>query len=213
MKQKLPNKRIIFILLLVTAISGLLIYLQKLTGIEKIRELILHSGVWGPVIYIFLHLITQIFAPIQGTPLLILALVTFGKWAVVYTYLVNLLSSFTNFWIARKLGRGVVIRLVGKDGMTKVDKIAQEEGVKALIILRFFQGFMHDFISYAAGLTSMKFSTYYLISTVVPLPWTIAWFVFFDSIPERSVFSLWLSLGALLFLIPPLYYLVKNKKR
>ncbi|MEK7188658.1 MAG: VTT domain-containing protein, partial [Patescibacteria group bacterium] len=197
--------------LLITAVSVILGYIQNRIGIEKIRIIIEEAGFFGPIIYIFLHLLTHIAAPIQGSPLLIAAIAIFGKWSFVYTYFVAVISSFTNFWIARKLGRDIVIKFVGKDGMQKIDEIAKHDGIKALILMRFFQGFITDFVSYASGLTSIDFKIYYLVSVLVPLPMTILIFLVFDIIPQTQVFAVMLALGSIFFIIPPVYYYLLHK--
>jgi len=156
-------RRALLALLVIISISALLIYLQNRVGLENIRQVVLKAGVWGPIVYIFLQLLTHIVAPLQGSPFFLMAIAVFGKSTVIYTYIVSVISGFTNFWIARKLGRDIVIKFVTRDGMKKIDHIATtQEGVKALIIIRFFQGYISDFVSYAVGLTSMKFKTYYL---------------------------------------------------
>ncbi|KKR39509.1 hypothetical protein A2210_02650 [Candidatus Woesebacteria bacterium RIFOXYA1_FULL_40_18] len=216
MAKKEIIKKAIFLFLLITLISAGLIYIQNRIGLEKIRGIIIQAGFWGPLVYILLHLLTHIVAPLQGTPIMFIGFAVFGKWTIIYTYIVALISSATNFWIARKLGRDIVIKLVGKEGMVKIDHIAVHEGPKALIIIRFFQGWISDFVSYASGLTSIKFSTYYIISALVPIPWTVATFLFFDSIPQQQTLF-WATLaGGIFFIIPPLYYYLKhnlNNKR
>lgn len=185
------------LLLIITSISGVFLYVQKLVGLAKIQQLVAESGVWGPVILIFLIVLT--------------GFALFGKWTIIYLSLATAISSFTNFWIARKFGRDLVVRLVGKGAMSKVDHIAAHEGVKVLIVMRFFQGYISDFISYAAGFTSIKFPVYYLISLIVPIPWTVIMFIFFDWLPQQQIFGWMLALGAVFFVIPPIYYYLKHR--
>ena len=209
-KKEVIKKTLVF-LLIITSVSGALLYIQKLIGLAKIQQLVAGSGVWGPVVLILLIVLTHIFAPIQGTPFVILGFALFGKWTIIYLSLATAISSFTNFWIARKFGRDLVVRLVGKGAMSKVDHIAAHEGVKVLIVMRFFQGYISDFISYAAGFTSIKFPVYYLISLIVPIPWTVIMFILFDSIPQQQMFGWVLALGAVFFVIPPIYYYLKHR--
>ncbi|KKU02997.1 MAG: hypothetical protein UY06_C0041G0014, partial [Candidatus Amesbacteria bacterium GW2011_GWA2_47_70] len=209
-KKEVIRKALLF-LLIITSISGVFLYVQKLVGLAKIQQLVAESGVWGPVILIFLIVLTHIFAPIQGSPFVILGFALFGKWTIIYLSLATAISSFTNFWIARKFGRDLVVRLVGKGAMSKVDHIAAHEGVKVLIVMRFFQGYISDFISYAAGFTSIKFPVYYLISLIVPIPWTVIMFIFFDWLPQQQIFGWMLALGAVFFVIPPIYYYLKHR--
>lgn len=197
--------------IVILAISALLIYLENLVGIDRIREYMQKAGVWGPVIYIFLHLLTHIFAPIQGTPLFLASFALFGRWAIVYTYLVSAISSITNFWIARSLGRKYVAKLAGKEAMAKIDKIASNQGITSLVVMRVFQGFISDFVSYAAGLTSIKFPAYYLISLLAPLPYSLAWFLLYNRFPPSQVFAWAMVSGSIAFVIPPAYYFLKWK--
>lgn len=210
MSRKEVVKKAIILFLLITSISAGLIYIQNQIGLEKIREIIIRAGFWGPFVYILLILLTQIVAPLQSTPFYFLGFVVFGKWTIIYAYIAYLISGFTNFWIARMLGRDIVIKLVGKEGMAKVDHIAKHEGVKALIIMRFFQGFINDFVSYAAGFTSMKFKTYYIVSLLVPIPWVIGMILLFNKISQELVFYWSLVIGVVAFIIPPLYYYLKH---
>ena len=211
MSKKEVIKKAVLFLVVITFVSGIVLYIQKIIGLTKIQQLVTESGVWGPVVLVFLVVLTHIFAPIQGSPFIILGFAVFGKWAVIYVYLATVISSFTNFWIAKKFGRGIVMKLVGKEAMSKVDHIASHEGVKLLVVMRLFQGFISDFVSYAAGFTAIKFPVYYLISLVVPLPWTIIMFIFFDSIPQQQVFGWMLVIGAVFFVIPPIYYYLRHR--
>ncbi|MDO8488014.1 MAG: VTT domain-containing protein [bacterium] len=193
-----------------------LIYFQRKVGSEAIQQAIVDSGYWGPIIYIALRLVTHIVAPISGTPIIIAGLLAFGKWVIVYDYIVAATSGFTNFWIARIFGRNLVIKVVGREAMNKIDQIATHEGVKVLIIMRLFLGAFVDFISYAAGLTNIKFRPYYLITLLAPLPYTLialSLFNFFD-IKQLSLVSasIYFVVPTILF-TPIAYFLIKRFSR
>ena len=207
-KRQAVKKGAVF-LLVITLISALLLYLQNQVGLENIRTFIIQTGPLGPVIYILLIVLTHILAPLQGSPILIAGLAIFGKWVIIYSYLASVISSYTNFWIARKFGRGLVTKLVGNEGLAKIDHIASHEGPKALVFMRLFQAWITDFVSYAAGLTSIKFSTYFFISVLAPIPGTLIFFLLFDRIDHFSVekiFAWILLFGGAMFAIPPIYY-------
>ena len=192
-------------------ISGVLFYLQKLIGLETLKYFILQSGPLGPILYILLMVLSHIFAPIQGAPIYFLGFAVFGNWTLVYTYMAHLISSFTNFWIARKYGRELVIKLTGNEAMKKIDNLAENNGIKILIILRLFQGFISDFVSYAAGLTAIKFSTYYIISALATIPGILIAFLLVELAPEGQAFFWSLSAGGILFVVPSIYYFLKAK--
>lgn len=211
MNRKTHLPQILLTAGIIITISLALIYLQRLIGTARIEAAVDQAGIFGPLVLIGLMVLTYIVAPIQGAPFVLLAFTIYGKWTVIYLYLASVVSSFTNFWIARKFGRHIVTKLVGKSSLTKIDHIATHEGYKALVIMRFFQGFIHDFVSYAAGLTPMDFRKYYLISLVVPLPWTIGTFIFFDQIPSYTMLPVAWAAGSIFFIIPPVYYYFKHK--
>ena len=77
------------------------------------------------------------------------------------------------FYIARFLGRDVVIKLTSNEGLNKVDKFFGKYGNYAILIARLLPFISFDIVSYAAGLTSMKFSAFFIATGIGQLPATI----------------------------------------
>ena len=92
--------------------------------------------------------------------------------AIIAAYI----SYVLNFWIARKWGRGIVKKFVGEEGMRKVDDLTKDYGIVTLVFLRIFQGSINDFVSFAMGLTNMKFKVYLVVSLLASIPGTILWY-------------------------------------
>jgi uncharacterized membrane protein YdjX (TVP38/TMEM64 family) len=61
-------------------------------------------------------------------------------------------------------------RLAGSENMARLDDIAEATCVSTLIVLRLFGGGLFDFVSYAAGLTPMRFTTYFAITNLCGIP-------------------------------------------
>jgi uncharacterized membrane protein YdjX (TVP38/TMEM64 family) len=138
---------------------------------EAARSVIDAAGPLGPLVLGLLYSTTVIFSPLSGSPITIAALVAYGYWGAFAThYLGNLIGSSANFFIARTAGRPAVERLAGTDKMAKLDETTEATGVTALIVLRLFGGGLFDFVSYAAGLTPMRFSTYFAITNLCGIP-------------------------------------------
>ena len=131
-------------------------------------------------VFIFLHFLTQIFAPLSGSPTMAIGFFLFGKTVVIYLFLSFVLSTITNFWISRIWGIKIVTRLIGKENLSKLDRFTKQHGYKTLFIMRLFLGGFEDLISYAAGLTSMKFTPYFLTSLLAIAPGTISWYLIAD---------------------------------
>jgi len=184
--------------------------------IKEIKTFIYSFGILGPIVFIILNIITIVISPLTSFPFWIASISLFGFWpSLFYIIIGNNIGSVINFLIARNLGRPVVSRLVGKEGIEKIDEITKIIGMKTLFAVRFFGGIASDYISYAAGLTSMKFKPYFLISFFTTLPWLFL-NVYFLNIaltfkPQYLIlFALWSYISVFFF---PLLIYKKNKGR
>src|SRR6267142_71921 len=87
---------------------------QLLGGGDHMRRLVEGAGVWGPVVFVALKALTNIIAPLSGSPLVIGAGAMFGVWeGVVLVTIGDVIGETANFWIARLLGRPGIARLAG----------------------------------------------------------------------------------------------------
>lgn len=169
-----PKAQIALVLVLI--ISFGLYSLGKQISEDSIQSFVESTGPWAPVVYIFSYQISYIFAPISGIPFLIAGFYLFGKNVVIYLYISSLIGAVINFSIAKKWGRPIVARFAGKDSLVKIDNLAKDYGLPALIVLRLFLGSLSDFVSYAYGLTPMRFTTYVVTSALAMIPGTILWY-------------------------------------
>lgn len=174
-----------------TAIVFLIIFLLSTTiPQEQIETFLKTTGVFAPIIFILFSLISYIIAPLSGTPILFVGYQLFGSSVVLLSTIATFISFTTNFWLARAYGRPLVTKLVGKHSMKNVDKLITNYGLVTLTIFRIFQGSIHDFVSYASGLTSIKFTPYLIISTLSLIPGTILWYWIAQKIKSPLFFTL-----------------------
>lgn len=171
----MKNKKRIFWLATIVIIIFLLIYFfQKQTfqlNIEELKEFIRSFGILGPLVFILMVIISMVLSPLTSFPFWLASLSLYGFWLTWACVLIaNNLGSVINFWIARRWGRSLVVRFVGKRGMKKIDEIVEIVGLQILVIGRVFGGASGDFLSYAVGLTTMKFRPYLLITVFGTLP-------------------------------------------
>ncbi len=139
-------------------------------GVERIQQAIEDSGPLAPLVYIVLKMATYIFAPLSSGPIQLSAGILFGFVpGLTYTMIGEVLGGSISFLIARKLGRPFVRRLVGEEGIGRVDHfVGQLGGWKALVWSRLFLATIYDFISYAAGFTrTITLLQYVLVSTFI----------------------------------------------
>jgi len=139
---------------------------------KEFREFVEGLGVLGPLIVISYIVLSHIFAPLSGTPAVLLGVAVFGVYQTMfYLYIASMISAVTNFWISRRFGRSWVTKLVGRKTMDEVDRSVEASGTKILILSRLLGFALFEVISYAAGLTRIRFKKYFfitLIFTIVP---------------------------------------------
>ena len=79
------------------------------------------------------------------------------------------------FCIARILGRDVVEKLTSKSGLKNIDDFFEKHGKMSILIARLLPFISFDIVSYAAGLTSMSFLSFFIATGIGQLPATIVY--------------------------------------
>lgn len=153
-----------FILVTVALMVGI-----QAVGLERIRQTIEDAGPLAPLAFILAKILTYVFAPLSSGPIQLSAGILFGLWpGTFYTLIGEVIGGSISFLIARRFGRPIVRRLVGEDGLRKVDSFYETVGEwRSLLYARLFLFSIYDFISYAAGFTPLKFRSYVLVSIFV----------------------------------------------
>lgn len=196
-----------YLLLIITVLLFITVYLigQSIPK-EEFQQIIIDAGIFAPIVFIFLTLLTSIIAPLSNLPIYLAGFYAFREDVVIYTLVANFISWIINFWISRIWGEKIVKKFVGENNMHKVDKLTKNYGLAILFLMRIFLGGMGDFISYGAGLTSIKFKPYLIISTLGAIPGTILWYYFASKIHDPLIFILLNAL--LLFLLGSIFTLI-----
>lgn len=147
--------------LVVLSIAGA-IWLINRVGIEQIRTNVAQFGIWAPLIILLLRLSSIVIPVLPGTAYAILSGALFGfVQGLIVIALADLLACSANFFIARRYGRPVVQRLVGKQFMDKLDRWSQKylEGNFFLMTGAMMSSFF-DYICYGAGLCRMPWQRF-----------------------------------------------------
>jgi uncharacterized membrane protein YdjX (TVP38/TMEM64 family) len=82
----------------------------------------------------------------------------------------SIVAAVLGFYISRKGGRSLAIRLVGERGIKFADNWFNRWGVWAILLGRFAPFIPFDAISYSAGLTSMKLKNFMIPTVIGTLP-------------------------------------------
>ncbi len=147
--------------LIVLLIAGA-IWLINRVGIEQIRTKVAGFGIWSPFIIVLLRLSSIVVPVLPGTAYAILSGALFGfAQGLAIVVIADFLACSANFFIARRYGRKVVQRLVGKRFMDKLDGWSKKylEGNFFLLTGAMMSSFF-DYISYGAGLCRMPWQRF-----------------------------------------------------
>jgi uncharacterized membrane protein YdjX (TVP38/TMEM64 family) len=175
------KKSIIKILITVGIVTAVYLVLRaygitdeiRLENVPKIKAWVAGFGKIAPLIYIGLYLVSTVFF-LPGSPVTVLAGFVFGPlWGVFYASVASIISVSVAFLIARYVARDLVEGWVKDNAQfRKIDEQVEEQGWRILMFTRLVPIFPFNLQNYAYGLTSIRFSTYVLVSAIFMLPGT-----------------------------------------
>ncbi|GIM31660.1 TVP38/TMEM64 family protein [Paraclostridium bifermentans] len=154
-------------------INQMIFYLSML-NLESLKQYILSFGIWAPIISFILMILQSVAAPLPAF------LITFAN-AALFGWVKGALLSWTSamagaalcFYIARFLGRDTVEKLTSKFAIDSVDEFFNKYGKHTILITRLLPFMSFDLVSYAAGLTSMSFVSFFIATGIGQIPATI----------------------------------------
>jgi uncharacterized membrane protein YdjX (TVP38/TMEM64 family) len=153
--------------------------------IAGLRDYILSFGIWAPIASCFLMVLQALVAPVPSFLITFANGLAFGVlWGWLLSLFGHVLAAAVCFWISRSLGRVPVEVLVGKTGLESADRWFARWGMYAVFVGRFVPGIAFDVISYAAGLTQMKFRTFIAATALGIFPQTFLYSYLGRQAPE-----------------------------
>src|SRR5918998_4047386 len=142
-------------------------------GVAGLRDYIVSFGVWAPVASCFLMVLQALAAPVPSFLITFANGLAFGVfWGWMLSLFGHVLAAAVCFGISRALGRTPVEALVGRTGLESADRWFARWGTYAVFAGRLVPGIAFDAISYAAGLTRMRFRNFMAASVLGILPQT-----------------------------------------
>ena len=196
------KKSIIKILITVGVVAAVYLVLRyygvtdeiRLENVPKIKTWVASFGRIAPLIYIGLYLVSTVFF-LPGSPVTVLAGFVFGPlWGVFYASVASIISVSVAFLIARYVARDLVEGWVKDNAQfRKIDEQVEEQGWRILMFTRLVPIFPFNLQNYTYGLTSIRFSTYVLVSAIFMLPGT-AVFVQFGGAFVSGEGNIWKTL-------------------
>ena len=141
---------------------------------DAAREFIAAYGVRAAAVSFLLMVLQSIAAPLPAFLITIANANLFGWWqGAILSWTSSMAGAALCFFIARVLGREVVEKLTAKAGMRGLDVFFARYGNLSILICRLLPFISFDFVSYAAGLTSMGFVPFFVFTGIGQLPATI----------------------------------------
>ncbi|AGA69037.1 hypothetical protein Desdi_1544 [Desulfitobacterium dichloroeliminans LMG P-21439] len=146
-------------------------YLSLLSDPDRIRDLIIRSGTWGPLVFISMQVVQILVAPIPGQVIGLIGGFLFGPFLGLLYSIIGATIGFTLvFMLTRKLGRPFVERVVDKKNVDRFDHLTKEKGAWVFFFIFLLPAFPDDLIAFIAGLTAIPIRTLILISVAGRLP-------------------------------------------
>ena len=190
------------------SVNSALLMLKKI-DVAAAKEYILSFGIWAPVVSFLLMVLQSLAAPL---PAFIITFANAGLFGWVKGAILSWSSAMAGaalcFIIAKYYGRNVVEKMTSKFALESVDIFFEKYGKFAILIARLLPFISFDVVSYAAGLTSMSFWSFFWATGLGQLPATIV-YSYVGSMLVGSVRTIVMGL-LILFSISILAFMLKQ---
>lgn len=187
-KQSKPIGKLILIVLLLLAVCSYFfippvkntmgsIFKMFATGdFTVVRQFVESYGHYAMIVSFLLMVLQSVIAPLPAFLITFANANLFGWWrGAVLSWSSAMAGAALCFIIARILGRDIVEKLTSKAGLTQIDRFFEKYGRQSILIARLLPFMSFDIVSYAAGLTSMKFLPFFVATGIGQLPATLVY--------------------------------------
>lgn len=143
---------------------------------QGIEHFIQSYGSQAAIVSFLLMIFQAIAAPLPAFLITFANASLFGAfWGGVLSWSSSMVGAALCFYIARLMGRGVVEKLTGKTVLNSMDGFFTRYGKHTILVCRLLPFVPFDPISYAAGLTSLRFRHFFIATGLGQLPATIVY--------------------------------------
>ncbi|MCR8968573.1 TVP38/TMEM64 family protein [Facklamia sp. 7083-14-GEN3] len=149
---------------------------MKSVNLEDTIAYIRSYGNVAAVVSFFLMILQSILSPIPAFLITLSNAAIFGWfWGAVLSWTSSMAGAALCFYIAKILGRDAVAKITSNTALKSLDVFFEKYGKYTIVVCRLLPFVSFDLVSYAAGLTSMKFWPFFLATGIGQLPATIVY--------------------------------------
>ncbi|NLL35946.1 MAG: TVP38/TMEM64 family protein [Fretibacterium sp.] len=178
--------KIVLLLILIAAVGGYFVWPSYRNVLDSIfsafatgdfavvRSFVERYGRMAAVVSFFLMIFQSVMAPLPAFLITFANASLFGWWrGAILSWTSAMAGAAVCFAIARILGRDVVEKLASGAALRSIDAFFERHGGQSILIARLLPFISFDVVSYAAGLTSMKFWPFFVATGLGQLPATV----------------------------------------
>ena len=183
------------------------IFIMSNVDVSLVKGYILSFGALAPIVSFLLMILQSVMAPL---PAFIITFANAGLLGWIKGAMLSWSSAMAGavlcFFIAKFYGREAVEKLTSKFALESIDNFFAKYGKYAILIARLLPFISFDIVSYAAGLTSMSFWSFFIATGIGQLTATIIYSYIGGMLTggvKKFVFGLLIlfSLSILIFLL------------
>ncbi|WP_290752278.1 TVP38/TMEM64 family protein [Exiguobacterium sp. UBA3968] len=179
---------------------GLLLYF-RMSGmleqfdIQALSDWVRNQGLTGMLLYVLAYTVRPlVFFP--ASLLTVFGGYTYGPWLGTLLDVIGAgTGGLLSFWIARLLGRRGVEKLIGKGKLNVLDERITTNGFLVVLIVRLIPLFPFDAISYASGLSKIRFKQFAIANYIGIIPGAFVYNNIGSSLRDPFSWQFFLAIG------------------
>ena len=187
-KKSKRIQQIVVLLLIAAAVASYFLVEPVKTGMDKVfamyasgdfavvKDFVESYGPYAMAVSAILMIFQSLMAPLPAFLITFANANLFGWWqGAILSWSSAMAGAALCFWLAKLLGRDVVEKITTKTGLEQIDVFFEKYGKQSVLIARLLPFMSFDVVSYAAGLTSMKFWPFFIATGIGQLPAAIVY--------------------------------------
>lgn len=178
-------------------------------NMDFFRSLVINHYIIGMFLFVFLIILSIVFAPLTSLPFLPLASNTYGVFLTSLFFIIGgFIGSIIAFFIARKFKSKIIGKMISTDEANLIeDAVPKKNYFWILILMRIFVP--ADVLSYSLGMTSIT-PRIFILTTLIGIIPSAIFFSLLGITPWIYQIIVWIFV--IFILVFGLYILFRNKK-